>query len=110
MADQAGRRAGSDQVFGFNTLRLPYANQCLDRGAQVPASTSPEPGAFGNRPIQVMDKVIAAAGARGLRVILDRHRPDTGAQSELWYTPQYTEQRWIADWVMLASATRPTRS
>jgi endoglucanase len=35
-------------------------------------------------------------------VILDRHRPDSHAQSDLWYTPEYDEARWIRDWVMLA--------
>jgi endoglucanase len=48
-----------------------------------------------------MDRIIAGAGQRGLKVILDRHRPDSHAQSELWYTPEYSEQRWIDDWVML---------
>lgn len=36
-------------------------------------------------------------------MILDRHRPDSHAQSELWYTPAYSEERWIEDWVMLAN-------
>jgi endoglucanase len=94
-----------DQIrrFGFNTIRLPYANQCLD------ASTTPSgidfaqnPGLSGKSPVQVMDAVVAAAGRRGLKVILDQHRPDTGSQSELWYTARYSEQRWIGDWQMLA--------
>ncbi len=41
--------------------------------------------------MQVMDAVVASAKAHGLRIILDRHRPDTGGQSELWYTAQYSE-------------------
>lgn len=59
---------------------------------------------------QVMDKIVAYAGTTGLRIILDRHRPDSGAQSELWYTPRYPESRWISDWVMLARhyANTPT--
>ena len=57
-----------------------------------------------------MDAVVAARAAHGLSVILDRHRPDSGAQSELWYTPAWSEQRWIADWTMLAKryANDPT--
>jgi endoglucanase len=89
--------------WGFNTLRLPYANQCLNPGAQVTGvDFNQNPDLKGLTPLQVMDKVIAAARARGLRVILDQHRPDTGSQSALWYTQQYNEQRWISDWVMLA--------
>jgi len=52
--------------------------------------------------LEIMDRVIAGAGERGLKAILDRHRPDSQGQSELWYTPQYDEERWIGDWVMLA--------
>ena len=37
-----------------------------------------------------------------MRVILDQHRPDYNGQSPLWYTDQYPESTWIADWVMLA--------
>src|SRR5262249_24859050 len=33
----------------------------------------------------------------------DRHRPDAYAQSDLWYTAQYSEARWIADWQRLAT-------
>ncbi len=50
-----------------------------------------------------MDKIIGYASQLGLRIILDRHRPDSGAQSALWYTSQYPESRWISDWQMLAS-------
>jgi aryl-phospho-beta-D-glucosidase BglC (GH1 family) len=49
-----------------------------------------------------MDKIVAEARTLGLKVILDRHRPDCGAQSPLWYTDRYSEARWIADWVRLA--------
>ena len=50
--------------------------------------------------------LVAKAGARGLRIILDRHRPGADAQSPLWYTDAYSEDRWISDWVMLATRYR----
>ena len=50
-----------------------------------------------------MDRVAARAKAHGLTVILDRHRPDSSAQSPLWYTAQVPESQWIADWRMLAA-------
>jgi endoglucanase len=53
-------------------------------------------------PLQIMDEIIRYGGSIGLRFILDRHRPDSGAQSPLWYTAQYSEQRWINDWVTFA--------
>jgi len=95
-----------DQVrsFGFNAIRLPYANQCLDAGATTSAiDFNQNPTLRGKSPLQVMDAVIAEAGKRGLMTVLDQHRPDTGSQSELWYTSQYSEARWISDWRMLAA-------
>lgn len=92
---------------GYNTLRLPYCNEMLDAGATVKAYSVNFNGMNadlqGLTPLQVMDKIIAYAGQIGLRVFLDRHRPDSAAQSELWYTAQYSEARWISDWKMLAT-------
>ena len=100
MLDQIGQS-------GFNTVRLPYSNQLLQPGA-VPTSIdfTRNPDLQGLSSLQVMDRIIDGAGARGLAVILDRHRPTADAQSELWYTTQVPESRWIDDWVMLARRYR----
>lgn len=94
-----------DQIvqLGFNVIRLPYSNQLFDANS-IPNGINYElnPDLKGLSGLQIMDKLIEGAGKRGLKVILDRHRPDSHAQSELWYTPQYSEKRWIQDWVMLA--------
>lgn len=94
-----------DQVkeLGFNTIRLPYSNELLEPGSE-PNSIDYDlnPDLQGLSGLEVMDKIIAGAGERDLRVILDRHRPNSRAQSELWYTSEVSEERWIADWVMLA--------
>src|SRR3954470_18555668 len=102
-----------DQIrsFGFNALRVPYANQCLDATATANSiDYAKNPGLVGKKPIAILDMLVTEAGKRGLKVILDRHRPDYGSQSELWYTSRYSEARWIADWQMLAHryATNPT--
>lgn len=95
-----------DQIkgLGYNCLRVPYCNQLFDAGS------TPNGIDFGQNPdlqgltgIQLLDKMVAGARARGLKIILDRHRPDSGGQSALWYTNAYSEQRWISDWTMLAS-------
>jgi endoglucanase len=98
---------------GFNTLRLPYSNQMFDAGSTpngIDFSGGKNADLQGLTPVQVLDKIIAAAGARGLKVILDRHRPDAGSQSALWYTSRTSEARWISDWKMLAQryAGNPT--
>jgi endoglucanase len=90
---------------GCNTLRLPYSNQMFDAGSTpngIDFSGGKNADLQGLTPIQVMDRIVAYAGSLGLKVILDRHGPDAGSQSALWYTSRYGEQRWIADWEMLA--------
>jgi endoglucanase len=94
-----------DQIvkLGFNTIRLPYSNQLFD-SSSLPNSINEElnPDLIGLSGLEILDQLIQGAGERGLKVILDRHRPGSAAQSELWYTPEYSEERWIQDWLMLA--------
>ena len=90
---------------GFNAIRLPYSNEMLDPGSTpngIDFSGGKNADLQGLKPVQVLDRIVSAAGARGLKVILDRHRPDADSQSELWYTSRYSEARWIADWKLLA--------
>jgi endoglucanase len=94
-----------DQIksLGYNTLRLPYSNQLFDPGSvpnQINYTLNPD--LQGLNGMQIMDKVIDYASQIGLRIILDQHRPDSSKQSGLWYTAQYPESRWLADWEMLA--------
>lgn len=92
------------QQQGFNAIRIPYCNQMLDSTSMpqhIDYTKSPE--LQGKKPLEVLDKIIEGAAARKLRIILDRHRPDNSTQSALWYTGQYTEQRWIDDWKTLAT-------
>ena len=87
---------------GFNTVRLPFANECLTRTSANSVSRDLNPKLATASPLKIMDAVIATARKYNMRVILDRHRPGTDAQSELWYTKKYSEKRWISDWQMLA--------
>jgi endoglucanase len=94
-----------DQIarLGYNMIRLPFCSQLFDAGS-VPNGIdfSQNPDLQGLTGIQILDKMVAGAGNRGLKIVLDRHRPDSGSQSALWYTNQYSEARWISDWTMLA--------
>jgi endoglucanase len=99
------------KALGYNMLRIPFATQMLDANSVTTGiDFTQNPDLKGKKPIEVLDAVIAAAGKHGLRVVLDRHRPDAKAQSALWYTDTYSEQRWIDDWKMLAAryANDPT--
>jgi len=88
---------------GYNVIRLPFSDELFD------ASSTPNGIAYNLNPDlqgltgpQIMDKIIAYGSSIGLRFILDQHRPDSGAQSALWYTSQYPQARWLSDWTMLA--------
>src|SRR5262245_5546905 len=98
-----------DQVrsLGYNTLRLPYCNQAFDAGS-TPNSIdlARNPDLQGLSSLQILDRIVDYCGQIGLRIFLDRHRPDAGSQSALWYTNQYSEARWISDWRMLAQRYR----
>lgn len=102
-----------DQIksLGFNVIRVPFSNQLFDAGSTPNGiDLTKNPDLAGLTGLQILDKLVSGAKLRGLRILLDRHRPDSGAQSALWYTDRYSEQRWIADWTMLAAryAKEPT--
>ena len=84
-----GYRSMLDQIkaLGYNTIRLPYSNQLFDAGS-VPNGIDFGQNAdlAGLTGLQIMDRIVAYAGEIGLRILLDRHRPDAAGQSELWYT------------------------
>lgn len=106
-----GYRNGLDQIkeLGFNTLRIPFSNEMLKSGATTGGiDFNKNPDLQGLAPLQALDKVVAYCGQIGLRVILDRHsaKADGYMNEDVWFIPgdaYYTEQRWIADWVMLAT-------
>ncbi|MFI7410578.1 cellulase family glycosylhydrolase [Streptomyces sp. NPDC049627] len=91
---------------GYNTLRLPFSDDILKPGT-LPDSINFADGKNadlqGLTSVQVMDRIVAYAGRIGLKIVLDRHRPDSGGQSALWYTSAVPESTWIADLKALAT-------
>ncbi len=74
-----GYRSMLDQIKaqGFNTIRLPYSNQLFDAGSTPNGiDFAQNPDLAGLTGVQIMDKIVAYAGQIGLRILLDRHRPD----------------------------------
>ena len=98
-----------DQIkgLGYNVIRLPFSDEILSAGVKPTGiDYQKNPDLVNLTSLEVMDRIIAGAGARGLRVILDNHRSTPGGGPEsngLWYTTSYPESRWIADWKMLAN-------
>ncbi len=95
---------------GFNSLRLPINNQMFDPGSVSSGiDTSANPDLAGLSPSQVLDKIVDYAGQINLRIVLDHHRSDNGIgalNDGLWYTAEYPEERFLADWRMLAARYR----
>ncbi|MBO3743259.1 cellulase family glycosylhydrolase [Actinoplanes flavus] len=88
---------------GYNTLRIPFSDDALKTGATATGVNDfVNPDLVGLSPLQILDKVVAYAGTKGMRVILDRHRPTAAGQTPLWYTAAVPESTWIADWKALA--------
>ena len=96
---------------GYNTVRIPISNQMVE-SPTIPISIkfSNHAGPInadlkGLNSLQLLDKIVSAAGSAGLKVILDNHRSEAGNGPEdngLWFTAAYPESSWIADWQMLA--------
>ncbi|UUU23020.1 cellulase family glycosylhydrolase [Streptomyces sp. DSM 40750] len=91
---------------GYNTIRMPYSDDILKSGT-MPDSVNYSDGKNadlqGLTSLQVLDKIVAYAGRSGLKVILDRHRPDAAGQSALWYTSAVPETTWITNLKALAT-------
>jgi endoglucanase len=96
---------------GYNTIRVPYTGSSIAPGATATSiNTDTNPDLIGLSPLQILDKVVAYAGAKGMRIILDRHRPTTAGQTALWNGAGVSEASEIADWKTLATryANNPT--
>jgi len=88
---------------GFNCLRLPFSNELFDpRLTPNGIDVHQNPDLKGLNGQQIMDRIVVEGGKRGLKIILDQHRPTTDSQSDLWYTVELSEELWTQDWVQLA--------
>ncbi|TQL21824.1 cellulase family glycosylhydrolase [Streptomyces sp. SLBN-134] len=90
---------------GYNTIRMPFSDDILKPGT-IPGSISLDgknTDLQGLDSLQVLDRIVAYAGRSGLKVVLDRHRPDAAGQSALWYTAAVPETTWIANLKALAA-------
>jgi endoglucanase len=94
---------------GFNMIRLPFSVEMVRSQDGVVDHLAREPSLRGLRPLEIMDRVVDAAGRQGLKVVLDSHRSDASWSLQgngLWYTPEYTETTWLESWVTLVDRYR----
>ena len=91
---------------GFNSVRLPFSLEMVESVspvATIPIAANPQ--LEGRIPLEVMDAVIDALANQGLVVVLDNHSSEAvwySLTNGLWYTDDYPEEVWLADWSELA--------
>jgi len=93
-------------TLGFNTIRLAFSNEMVEKNPKVTAHLDANPALKGLHALAVLDQIVAAAGRQNLRIILENHRSSVGQdpdESGLWYTARYPERAWIHDWQVLAA-------
>lgn len=89
---------------GYNTLRIPFSNEALEPHRRVNnVDDSLNPDLKDRSSLEVLDLLIAGARERGLKVVLDRHKPTPSSHPTLWYNREVSEERWIEDWRRLAA-------
>lgn len=88
---------GQIKTAGFNAVRLPFCPGTLQGVTPGAIDAQQNPDLQGLDSLQLLDKVIAELDKQGLYILLDHHRPDCKAISNLWYTDSYSEAQWLED-------------
>jgi len=102
---------------GFNTVRIPFSDYIIDA-----ARAGNEDYLLGNlditinnqlnsdlsasmTPLDLLDKIIDHSRTLGLKIILDNHSrgPDKYLVEGHWITEDYSEAKWIENWVWMAN-------
>ena len=96
---------GQIKAIGLNSVRLPWANETLEKNPVVPDyAVRANPKFRGKHAMEIMDAVIAALAKAHILVILDNHMSDADwccSETDgngLWYNANYSEEKWLADW------------
>jgi endoglucanase len=104
-------RSIMDEVkrLGFNTIRLPFSNELVERNPVVAGMVAANPELRGLRAIRVLDLIVDYARRIGLKLIFDDQQDRAPRPIEagrvypsMWYSRQYPESAWIRDWTSLA--------
>lgn len=88
---------------GFNSVRVPVCPASIQGVNPSGIDYSKNPELQGLNSLQVMDKIMNEFNNQGMAILLDHHRPDCSAISQLWYVGSYSESQWINDLKTLAA-------
>jgi endoglucanase len=101
------------KLLGFNTIRLPFSNELVERNPVVTSMVAANRQLRGTPAMHVLDLIVAYAKRIGLKLILDDQQDRAARPQEaglvypsLWYSRDYPESSWIRDWVSLARRYR----
>lgn len=101
------------KLLGYNTVRLPFSNELVERNPVVRDAVRANPQFQGKRAMEVMDAIAGYAQRIGLKIILDDHRSRASRpmginslDEPLWYTKQFSDAAWVRDWEALARRYR----
>lgn len=101
------------QQTGVNSVRIPWANETLERNPVAPEyAVTANPQFKGKHAMEVMDAVVDALTKARIMVILDNHvsRADWCCnetdENGLWYSREYPEEKWLHDWAVMATRYR----
>ncbi len=87
---------------GFNAVRLPFCPDTLRNTSVTSINYALNPDLSGKNSLDILDMVMSELNNQGFYILLDHHRPDCNAISELWYTSSYSELDWLRDLVFIA--------
>ncbi len=101
---------------GFNTIRVPWCNEMLNPGVTINVPSYGSDAYTGiapmneeeskvTKPIELMDIFVRWCQENDMKIVLDNHSraADGFLNEEVWYTPEYSEERWINDWIFMAN-------
>lgn len=91
---------------GFDAVRIPFCPNTVSNSAVSGIDYSQNPDLEGLKSLEILDKIVAELDAQGMYFVLDHHRPDCNAISELPTVPGYSEQQWVADLVAMTKRYR----
>lgn len=94
---------------GFNAVRIPICPATLSnmQPGAIDYALNPELKQLNS--LDILDKLVSELDRRRIHVLIDHHRPDCQAISELWHTDGYSEAQWLADLVAVARRYRKHR-
>jgi endoglucanase len=96
---------------GFNAVRLPFCPKTLttpDISGGVRYDLNPD--LQGKTPLQAMDRIIAEFANNGFYILLDHHRPDCNAISQMPNIPGYSLDDWVRDLMFVTTRYKDVKN